>query len=637
MPLVDFSSIQPTVLTANADLLAATDLDDAIVALGGADTIFGLGGFDYINGNQGDDLLYGNAADDLILGGQGSDLLFGGQNADSLFGNIGDDFIFGNLGNDTIWAGQDNDIVRAGKEHDWLLGERGRDILYGELGDDTLDGGADADTLEGGEGSDRFILDTLTGSTTLAQTDVIHDFTRTQDTLFVRDGLQYEQLTIAQGTGEYAGDTIVQVRDTNQYLAILKGVTSTDLAIADFAGLSPSPTPPGTGTGGTTPGTGTGGTTPGTGTGGTTPGTGTGGTTPGTGGTPTTSSIEFAAATRSINENAGTATISVKRTGDTSQTSQIQYATSDGTAIAGSDYTAATGTLTFAAGETAKTLTIAIRNDNTAEPSETLQITLTNAVGSLLGTQKQMALTITDDDPIAPPPTPAVSAIDSNSVAKFTPSDTEATIAASGAQKIAIGTQTLYIGTWQKTGINQDPIIASFDSANPSNNWVKTNYEMTGADGRGYGLFWDGSNLYGIFSTDGTQGTASEDWRRVSGGATQSWLRSYGAGGGPKIAVVGKINLATGELLNAAYLSARRIDDGKTNSLAVTGLTVSNGNLQVTANSWWAPRNTDGSSMAQVGTAGSPHAYTLLLSPDLKTAIGAKATGWVSNNTTGLS
>jgi hypothetical protein len=610
MPLLDFSSIQPTVLTANADFLAATDRDDVIAALGGADTVLGLGGYDYINGNQGDDLLYGNAADDLILGGQGSDVIFGGQNADSLFGNLGDDIIFGNLGTDTIWAGQDNDIVRAGKENDWLLGERGKDVLYGELGDDTLDGGADADTLEGGEGSDRFILDTLTGSTTLADTDVIHDFTRTQDTLFVRDGLKYEQLTIAQGTGEYAGDTIVQVRETNQYLAILKGVMSTDIAIADFAGLTPSPTDPGTG--GTPPGT-------------------------GTGGTPITSSIEFAAASSSINENAGTATISVKRTGDTSQTSQMKYATIDGTAITGSDYTAATGMLSFAAGETEKTFTIAIRNDNTAESSETLQIILTDVVGGMLGAQKQMALTISDDDLIAPPPAPAVSAIDSSSVAKFAPSDTEATIAASKAQKIAIGTQTLYIGTWQKTSINQDPIIASFDSANPSNNWVKTNYEMTGADGRGYGLFWDGSNLYGVFSTDGTQGTASEDWRRVSGSATQSWLRSYGAGGGPKIAVIGKINLATGELLNAAYLSARRIDDGKTNSLAVAGLAVSNGNLQVTANSWWAPRNTDGSSMAQQETAGSPHAYTLLLSPDLKTAIGAKATGWTSNNTTGLS
>lgn len=616
MPLLDFNSIPPTVLTANADLFAATDRDDVIAALGGADTVLGLGGFDYINGNQGDDLLYGNAADDLILGGQGNDVMFGGQNADSLFGNLGDDFIFGNLGADTIWAGQDSDIVRAGKDSDVLLGERGRDILYGELGDDTLDGGADADTLEGGDGSDRFVLDTLTGSTTLADADVVGDFTRTQDRLFVRNGLKYEQFAIAQGTGEYAGDTIVQVRETGQYLAILKGVASTDIAIGDFTGLTPSSTNPGTG--------------------GTTPGSGTGGTTPGTGGTPTLGNIEFAAATASIQENAGTATISVKRTGDTSQSSQIQYATSDGTAIAGSDYTAAIGTLSFAAGETAKTFTIAIRNDNTAESSETLQITLTNAIGATVGTQARMALTITDDDPIAPPPTPAVSAIDSSSAAKFTPSDTEATIAASGAQKIAIGTQTLYIGTWQKTSINQDPIVASFDSANPSNNWVKTNYEMTGADGRGYGLFWDGSNLYGVFSTDGTQGTASEDWRRVSGGATQSWLRSYGAGGGPKIAVIGKINLSTGELLNAAYVSARRVDDGKTNSLAVTGLTLSNGNLQVTANSWWAPRNTDGSSMTEQGTAGSPHAYTLLLSPDLKTAIGAKATGWISSNTTGL-
>src|SRR5205814_2244145 len=53
-----------------------------------------------------------------------------------------------------------------------------------------------------------------------------------------------------------------------------------------------------------------------------------------------------------VNENVGTATITVMRTLGTTGTVTIDYATSDGTATAGSDYVATIGTLTFAQGET---------------------------------------------------------------------------------------------------------------------------------------------------------------------------------------------------------------------------------------------------------------------------------------------
>jgi hypothetical protein len=220
---------------------------------------------------------------------------------------------------------------------------------------------------------------------------------------------------------------------------------------------------------------------------------------------------------------------------------------------------------------------------------------------------------------------PSVS-IQANTI-KFSASDPEAKIAATGAARIQLGTQTLYIGTQQVTSINQDPVIVSFDSSNPAKNWVRTDYEMTGTDGRGYGLFWSGTQLYGVFSVDGTQGTADQDFRRVSSGATQSWLRSYGVGGGAKVAVLAKLNPATGEMTDAVYLSA--INSGKSNSLAIDGLTTNaTGNLVVSAKSYFAPRRPDGKPMTQTGTGGSPFDYTLEITPDLKTVVSTSAVGW---------
>ncbi|MBE9218975.1 esterase-like activity of phytase family protein [Dolichospermum flos-aquae] len=62
----------------------------------------------------------------------------------------------------------------------------------------------------------------------------------------------------------------------------------------------------------------------------------------------------------------------------------VDYATSGGTATSGTDFTAATGTLTFAAGQTSKTITIPVRADAIAEADEKFTITLTNPVGATI-------------------------------------------------------------------------------------------------------------------------------------------------------------------------------------------------------------------------------------------------------------
>ena len=63
----------------------------------------------------------------------------------------------------------------------------------------------------------------------------------------------------------------------------------------------------------------------------------------------------------------------------------VDYATGDGTAVADEDYTAASGTLTFKAGETAKTVEVTVLDDAHDEGSETMTLTLSNASGARLG------------------------------------------------------------------------------------------------------------------------------------------------------------------------------------------------------------------------------------------------------------
>src|SRR5262249_29361987 len=88
--------------------------------------------------------------------------------------------------------------------------------------------------------------------------------------------------------------------------------------------------------------------------------------------------LQFSAPSYTVNENQGTITVTVTRTGGSAGSVSVNYATSDGTANAGSDYTASAGTLTFADGELTKTFTIPILDDTAVEPDETVNLTLSN-------------------------------------------------------------------------------------------------------------------------------------------------------------------------------------------------------------------------------------------------------------------
>jgi hypothetical protein len=76
----------------------------------------------------------------------------------------------------------------------------------------------------------------------------------------------------------------------------------------------------------------------------------------------------------------------------------VNYSTADGTAIAGSDYKAVSGTLTFAKRETSKTILVPVIGDRLPEPDETFFVNLTNARGATIANGTSV-VTIQDDEP----------------------------------------------------------------------------------------------------------------------------------------------------------------------------------------------------------------------------------------------
>jgi CSLREA domain-containing protein len=106
--------------------------------------------------------------------------------------------------------------------------------------------------------------------------------------------------------------------------------------------------------------------------------------------------------TDSETDTTHTKTITVSRTGGSDGAVDVTYATSGGTATAGSDYVETTGTLHWNNGETgSKTFDITVNGDTTYEANETVNITLSNVTdGATITPPNPTTLTITNDDPV---------------------------------------------------------------------------------------------------------------------------------------------------------------------------------------------------------------------------------------------
>ncbi len=126
----------------------------------------------------------------------------------------------------------------------------------------------------------------------------------------------------------------------------------------------------------------------------------------------------------SVNESAGTATFTVTLSSATTKVVDVNYSTSNGSASAGSDYGALSSTkLTFAAGETSKTITVNLVNDTTVEANETFNVVLATPVNATIADGTGVATIIDNDAAPAPAPFAAMAVAASGTGTSFADAD----------------------------------------------------------------------------------------------------------------------------------------------------------------------------------------------------------------------
>ena len=107
--------------------------------------------------------------------------------------------------------------------------------------------------------------------------------------------------------------------------------------------------------------------------------------------------LQFSIGSVHIIEDLGLLTLTVLRKGGSTGTVAVDYATVDGTALAGQDYTATSGTLTFNAGETSRNIQIPILDDAVTEGLETFTVVLRNAANpEAVGVPNILNITLLD-------------------------------------------------------------------------------------------------------------------------------------------------------------------------------------------------------------------------------------------------
>ena len=121
---------------------------------------------------------------------------------------------------------------------------------------------------------------------------------------------------------------------------------------------------------------------------------------PPVGGTPSLSINDVSVTEGNSGTKNATFTVSLSATSTSAVT--VSYATANGTATAGSDYAASSGSLTIAAGSTSQTFNVAVNGDTAVEPNETFLVNLSSPSGATIADAQGQGTIVNDDAAAAP-------------------------------------------------------------------------------------------------------------------------------------------------------------------------------------------------------------------------------------------
>ena len=128
--------------------------------------------------------------------------------------------------------------------------------------------------------------------------------------------------------------------------------------------------------------------------------------------TPSSGTLQLAATAYNVDESAGSVSVTVERVDGSDGTVSVDFATSSGSATAGTDYTTTAQTVTFGTGVTSQTVSIPILDDVVSEPDESFSVSLSNVSGGAGLGLNQATVNIVDDDDGGPGPNAGVLTFD---------------------------------------------------------------------------------------------------------------------------------------------------------------------------------------------------------------------------------
>jgi len=359
-------------------VLIGNDSGNSIVGTTLSERIYGLGGNDTINGGAGDDFIAGGAGNDILLGGMGSDTYFleAGFGTDIIrkdSGNYQDYLVLSNdLGEPLALRQTNNDLVIGfahgdsltmqgwyendhyqvstviygekvysmhcgGESNDTLTGQNQvENIIWGNAGNDVINSSTADDQMAGGTGFDRYIF-----GSKLFGNDIVLDFENGKDQIsFTWDGAASDCYTTKiEGNDLLLIDNdggVLRINDAadsshNELTGFLFGANEKSIVWYDGTFYWNDMLP-----------------------------------------------RSFDVSDVVIVEG-GILQFNVNRSGYCGDSVTVNYATANGSAITGSDYADQSGMISFAPGETSKTISVATINDNVIEGNEILTLTISNA------------------------------------------------------------------------------------------------------------------------------------------------------------------------------------------------------------------------------------------------------------------